>query len=143
MQVRLLGPIDVVDRGQPRPVTGTRRKAVLAILALHCGQVVSASRLSEIVWSGAPPATSVKTLQRSGSSLRDALGRKYAIVGRSPGYVLDLGPDGTDVQVAERLLQLGTQAKDPSQAVRRLQAALALWRGQALEDLAEITGLQD
>jgi DNA-binding SARP family transcriptional activator/tetratricopeptide (TPR) repeat protein len=143
VQVRLLGPIDVVDRGLSRAVTGTRRKAVLAILALHCGQVVSASRLSEIVWSGAPPATAVNTLQRHVSSLRDALGSKSAIVARPPGYLLDLGSEGTDWQVAERLLQEGTRAGNSAQGVQHLRAALALWRGQALEDLAEVAGLDD
>jgi DNA-binding SARP family transcriptional activator len=39
MQVRLLGPVDVVVDGVPRPVRGLRRKAVLAALALHAGRV--------------------------------------------------------------------------------------------------------
>jgi hypothetical protein len=34
MQVRLLGPVDVVVDGEPRPVRGLRRKAILAVLAL-------------------------------------------------------------------------------------------------------------
>jgi MarR family len=35
MQVRLLGPVD----GEPRPVRGLWRKAVLAVLALRAGEV--------------------------------------------------------------------------------------------------------
>jgi hypothetical protein len=49
MQVRLLGPVDVVVEGGPRPVHGLRRMAVLATLALHCGEVVS---------TGTPPPSS-------------------------------------------------------------------------------------
>ena len=45
MQVRLLGPVDVLVDGEPRPVRGLRRKAVLAVLALHGGEVVSTDRL--------------------------------------------------------------------------------------------------
>jgi DNA-binding SARP family transcriptional activator len=39
MQVRLLGPVDVMANGESRPVHGLRRKAVLAALALHHGEV--------------------------------------------------------------------------------------------------------
>jgi hypothetical protein len=35
VQVRLLGPVDAVLDGVPRPVNGVRRKTVLAALALH------------------------------------------------------------------------------------------------------------
>jgi DNA-binding SARP family transcriptional activator/tetratricopeptide (TPR) repeat protein len=143
VQVRLLGPIDVMDDGQLRLVGGLRRKAVLATLALHAGRVVSASRLAEVLWDGDPPATAVNTLQRHVSDLRTVLGSKSAIVARPPGYLLGIGTDGTDVQVAERLLRQGTQAQDPAHGVRWLRAALALWRGQGLEDLAEVAGLED
>jgi hypothetical protein len=50
MQVRLLGPVDVVVDGEPRPVPGLRRKAVLATLALQSGEIVSVSQLVETVW---------------------------------------------------------------------------------------------
>ena len=49
MQVRLLGPVDVALDDGSRPVSGLRRQAVLAALALHDGQVVSTDRLVEIV----------------------------------------------------------------------------------------------
>jgi hypothetical protein len=64
------------------------------------------------------------------SYLRTVLGNKAAILARPPGYVFDLGADGTDVQVAERLLRQGQQSASPAGAVRHLQEALALWRGQ-------------
>jgi len=59
MQVRLLGPVDVVVDGESRPVRGVRRGAVLAVLALNCGEVVSTGRLVDLVWrEAAPPLTS-------------------------------------------------------------------------------------
>ena len=51
MQVRLLGPVDVTVGGCPSGA-GLRRKAVLAALALHAGDVVSTDRLIDIVWGG-------------------------------------------------------------------------------------------
>ena len=41
MRVRLLGPVDVMPGGEAKPVSGLRRKAVLATLALHVGAVIA------------------------------------------------------------------------------------------------------
>ncbi|MFC7243016.1 hypothetical protein ACFQO7_11075 [Catellatospora aurea] len=46
MQVRLLGSVEVVVAGAVRPVPGLRRKAVLAMLGLHPGQIVSSGVVS-------------------------------------------------------------------------------------------------
>jgi DNA-binding SARP family transcriptional activator/tetratricopeptide (TPR) repeat protein len=142
MQVRLLGPVDVVADGGPRPVPGLRRKAVLATLALHCGEVVSTGRLVDVVWGEAAPATALNTLQSHVSFLRRVLGSKAAIRARSPGYLLDLDGDGTDVRLAERLFQQGRQSADPRLGALRLQDALALWRGRPLTDLAGLPWLE-
>src|SRR5215475_6675632 len=141
MQVRLLGPVDVVADGEPRPVRGLRRKAVLAALALHGDEVVGSSRLIDIVWGESPPSTAVTTLQNHVSYLRQLLGGNV-IVTRPPGYVLNLGEDGTDVRMAERLLREGRQAGDPGHGARCLQDALALWRGRPMADLAGLPWLE-
>ena len=138
VRVRLLGPVDVMADDEPRPVSGVRRKAVLATLALQAGEVVSIGRLTEAVWGEAAPATAVNALQSHASYLRRVLGSRAAIVARPPGYVLDLGADGTDVQLAERLLRQGTQSADPAHGVRHLQTALELWRGRPLADLTDL-----
>ncbi len=136
MQVRLLGPVEVVARDGPRPVPGLRRKAILATLALHEGEPISTSRLLDAVWGDAVPV--VNTLQSHLSYLRGVLGDKTAILACPPGYVLHLGGEGTDVRVAERLWGEGAQSADPARRVQRLTEALALWRGRAL---ADVTGL--
>ena len=122
---------------------GARRGAVLAVLALHCGEVVSTGRLVDVVWGDNAPPTVVNTLQAHVSYLRGVLGSKAAINARRPGYVLDLGADSTDVQLAERLLRQGTQSADPVQGARLLEAALALWRGRPLADLAGLPWLEE
>src|SRR5262245_60276745 len=106
MQVRLLGPVEVSVNGLARPVPGLRRKAVLAMLALNAGEVVSTDSLIDAVWDNAPPATAHNSLQRLVSYLRDLSGAG-TIVARAPGYVLDLDGDATDVLVAERLICSG------------------------------------
>ncbi len=135
MQVRLLGPVDVVVEGGPRPVHGLRRKAVLATLALHYGEIVSTGRLVDVVWGRTAPCTALNTLQSHVSHLRNVLGSKTAILARPPGYLLNPGEDDTDIRQAERLLRQGSQAADPAEGIARLAAALALWRGQPLADI--------
>ena len=146
MRVRLLGPLDVVVSGTIRPVTGLRRKAILAVLSLRAGEIVSTNRLADIVWGDCPPTTPVNTLQSHVSHLRTVLGSRAAILARPPGYVLDADDVTTDMRLAERLLHRATGAPgaaDSVQRIRELQEALALWRGRPLADLAGIPWLED
>jgi DNA-binding SARP family transcriptional activator len=138
MQVRLLGSVDVVAGGVVRPLSGLRRKSVLAVLGLAAGEIVSAERLIDAVWGDRAPATAANTLQSHVSYVRRVLGSRSAVVARSPGYVLDLGAESTDLQVAQRLIRQSKQASDPSQSIAYLREALVLWRGQPLVDVADV-----
>ncbi|GIE95252.1 BTAD domain-containing putative transcriptional regulator [Paractinoplanes rishiriensis] len=139
IQVRLLGPVDLVVGGVTRRVSGLRRKALLAVLALDAGSVVSTDRLIDIVWDGAPPPTALNTLQRHVSRLRADFGAPGVIAGQSHGYALELPDDATDLAVAERLISEGRRAPDPAGRAARLRGALDLWRGRPL---ADVTGLR-
>ena len=134
MLVRLLGPIDIVVDGVPRAVPGSRRRAVLAVLALYAGETVSVDLLVDAVWGEAPPSTVVNALQRHVSSLRQALGSKSALLSRTPGYVLDVE---TDLAVAEQEVRDGERAPDPAERAWHLRAALDRWRGPSLADVRD------
>ena len=131
MRVRLLGPVDVMADGEPRPVSGLRRKAVLATLALHDGEVVSTGRLVDVVWGEAAPPTALNTLQSHVSHLRGVLGRKAAILARPPGYLLDLGERGHRRAAGRAAVAAGHAVRRPRRGARDLREALALWRGTA------------
>jgi DNA-binding SARP family transcriptional activator len=135
VQVRLLGPVDVTVNGSPRSVSGARRKAVLAVLALQADEVVSTDRLIGVVWGGAAPSAAHNTLQSHVSHLRQVLENKAAIVARPPGYVLNLGPDATDVAAVEHLVRSTNQIGGAAERARQLRAALAQWRGRPLVDV--------
>ena len=143
MQVRLLGPVDVTVDGVARPIPGLRRKAVLAMLALTPGEIVSTDRLIDVVWSDRPSSAAPNSLPAHVSYLRGALGARTAIVARPPGYVLDIGAEATDLQVAERLIRQGRQSTDPGQSASLLRAALARWRGRPLVDVAGLPWLAE
>lgn len=138
MLVRLLGPVDVVRTcGTPLTLSGLRRKAILAVLALHSGEVVSADRLIDLVWR--EPA-GLNTVQAHVSYLRRVLGDRSAITARPPGYLLDLE---TDVRQAEQLVRAGQQASDPAVGARSFRSALALWRDRPLLDVTDVPWLAE
>jgi DNA-binding SARP family transcriptional activator/tetratricopeptide (TPR) repeat protein len=141
--IRLLGPVDVLADDGPREIRGLRRKAVLAALALHGCETVSAGRLAEIAWGKQPPPTVENSLQAHVSHLRAVLGSKTAIRACRPGYSLDIGGEPSDAQVAERLLREGTSATDPVRGAARLGTALALWRGRSLADMTGLAWLEE
>jgi DNA-binding SARP family transcriptional activator len=117
------------------PIAGSRRKAVLAVLALHHGRIASTSRIIDVVWGDAAPSTAVNTVQSHVSYLRRMLNDKTAIPFRSPGYTLDLGPDATDAAIAGCLIERGMRAPDPVQGAAMLRTALDLWRDRPLIDV--------
>ena len=128
--------------GAVRTVSGLRRKAVLATLALRVGEIVSTDRLADIVWGDDAPSTALNTLQSHVSHLRTVLGSKEAILAKPPGYVLDLVGEGTDVRLAEGLLSQASLLADPVHAAAPLREALALWRGKPLADVTGIAWLE-
>jgi DNA-binding SARP family transcriptional activator/tetratricopeptide (TPR) repeat protein len=139
--VRLLGPVDVMVAGAPRPVSGLRRKAVLAVLGLAAGEVVSTDRLLDVVWDGHPGTVGRGAVQTHVSYLRRVLGDPAAIVAHGSGYLLDLGADATDLQVAVRLIEEGRRESRPDRRAARLRDALDLWRGRPLSDVAGLRWL--
>ena len=135
MEFRVLGPLEVVDGERAIELGGSKQRSVLAMLVLRAGRVVSTEALVDGLWGDAPPATAAKSLQVYVSRLRKALGDEV-IVTRAPGYMLDAGPDAIDVARVEALVRRA-RGESSFDAASTLSTALALWRGPALEDLAD------
>jgi class 3 adenylate cyclase len=117
---------------------GKKLRALLAVLALESGRVVSVDRLVECLWPGDPPETAAHAVQVYISQLRKALGSE-TVVTRAPGYVLEVDREQIDVHRFARLADDGRavlEGGDPATAEAALREALALWRGPALTDFA-------
>jgi DNA-binding SARP family transcriptional activator len=135
MEFRLLGPLEVWRDSQAVDVRGTRRRAVLALLALHANEVVRSDRLIEELWGEHPPANAAAALQNHISRLRKELGAE-ALITKPWGYVLRVEPEGVDFKRFEK--QIAESKPLPARERRdKLAEALALWRGPALADLAK------
>ena len=136
LEVRLLGPLEVLSGGSPIHVGGPKPRALLAVLALEPGRVVSVDRLVECIWPSESPESAMHAVQVYVSQLRKALGAA-ALATRAPGYVLELAPDRVDLHRFVRLADEGRaahQSGDFVSAQNAFREALALWRGPALAD---------
>ncbi|MEU6918499.1 BTAD domain-containing putative transcriptional regulator [Streptomyces olindensis] len=140
MRYRILGITEARDEhGDAVPLGGPRLRALLTALALRPSRVTTPATLIDEVWADDPPQDAPAALQALVGRLRRVLG-KDAVASETGGYRLAATQEDIDLFVFERLVQQGTDAlaaKDPADAERHLDAALALWRGPALADLPD------
>ena len=140
LQFRLLGPLEVVVDGTPAAFGGQKQRALLATLLLEPNRIVSGDRLIDAVWGEIPPETARNTVQVHVSQLRKRL-PAGALETVSPGYRLVVDPATIDLFEFVRLCDEGRSALasgDAAAAAETLRAALGLWRGAALADLASV-----
>lgn len=140
MRFEVLGPVRVTGRNGTRQVAGVRQRILLAALLAHAGQPVSAERLAEFVWDGAPSLQAVPTLRTYVARLRQVMGPEAAarIVTRDGGYLADVGPGELDALAFDELCgQAGGAVRtgDWAGAARHAAQALGLWRGAPLGDV--------
>src|SRR3954454_348619 len=143
MEIRVLGPVEVVIDGPARSLPGAGERELLALLALSTGRVVAVPALVDGLWAEALPANPGNALQVRVAKLRRALAAAGApgdlVVTRPPGYLLDLDRGTVDAlrfadQVADA--RASTDA-DPVTAGRLYREALAAWRGPALAEFGD------
>jgi DNA-binding SARP family transcriptional activator len=63
MNIRVLGALEASIDRRPVRLGAVKPRALLAILALHAGELVSTDRLIEGLWGEQPPATATKLVQ--------------------------------------------------------------------------------
>jgi predicted ATPase/DNA-binding SARP family transcriptional activator len=132
IEIRLLGPIELVIDGRDVPLGGPRQRSLLALLALPPGQVVAADTLVDQLWAGEPTEGADTTLRSYVSRLRRSLGDAAGIERTDRGYVLSAPTDAVDALRFEALAREGAELLARGAARRaqeRLVEALSLWRG--------------
>ncbi|MEO3854996.1 BTAD domain-containing putative transcriptional regulator [Acrocarpospora sp. B8E8] len=144
VDIRVLGPLEVVgDDGPPRALGTHKQRMLLSILVLAEGWPVPAEILIDRIWGDAPPAEALAALQVYVSNLRRALepGRRPRARSRlltfgPAGYRLAVDPQHLDVTQFLDLVAEAEQAADPAAVERAATRALRLWRGEPYADLA-------
>jgi predicted ATPase/DNA-binding SARP family transcriptional activator len=139
VEIRVLGPVELVAEDGPVPLGAPKQRRLLSALVVHAGEARSADLLIDAVWGRSPPASAAKLLQTYISQLRKALPAPARIRTRGAGYALELEDESLDAARFERLLSQGRAASregNPALAASLLRRALGLWRGQAYGDFA-------
>jgi serine/threonine protein kinase/WD40 repeat protein/DNA-binding SARP family transcriptional activator len=142
VRIALLGPLAITRDGQPIEVTGPKRRALLAFLALHLDTPMGRDEIIEAIWPRRQTGREESTLRVHVSHLRDELepdrsdehkilltrGQAYLL----SGHTVELDTRRFDDLIREARAHLETE---PEVALELLDEALALWRGRPLQDV--------
>ncbi|HEX2506489.1 MAG TPA: BTAD domain-containing putative transcriptional regulator [Gaiellaceae bacterium] len=137
LDIRLLGPLEITVGGSRVDVSGPKRQALVALLALRGGRVVSVDSLVDALWGPDMPAAPRNAVQHHVARLRAALGPD-AIDAVPDGYVLR-GAAVDALRFEEELAAARNALRDGNTraATDTVEEALSLWRGPALHGLVD------
>jgi predicted ATPase/DNA-binding SARP family transcriptional activator len=137
LEIRLLGPFEVLRGGTLADVGGSKRQALLAMLALRNGRVVAVDALVDGLWGEDLPAAPRNALHHHIARLRAALG-ETSIAGSPDGYALT-GARVDAIRFEELLAETRAARRedDLPAAADAVAAALELWRGAPLQGLTD------
>ncbi|MFI6871380.1 BTAD domain-containing putative transcriptional regulator [Nocardia sp. NPDC050406] len=146
LEVRVLGPVQLLVDGHALPVGGPKPRALLAALTVNRRRAVSSQALADIVWNDEPPDSYQASLQVFVSNIRKTLRNAGVDPGavlrtESSGYRLEIADEQCDLGRFESIRRTGMEAGaagNPEAAARLYGDALNQWSGRALDDL---TGL--
>ena len=142
MEIRLLGPVELVSERGPVPIGSAKQRALLAFLALHPQRLLTYEVLIDGLWGDDPPEGTIKALRFHVSRLRGILRQvddADRLRTRPGGYQLVLPDAAVDVLRFERAVAGARLARSegatPDAVSRALHDALDLWVGPAFADI--------
>jgi SARP family transcriptional regulator, regulator of embCAB operon len=141
----VLGPLRLTINGTSVPLGTPKQRAVLAVLVVNRNRTVSVESLINAAWDERPPSEARMGLQAYVSNLRKLLTRegidgRAVIASAAPGYQLNVDEMSCDIGrfIVEKTAGVRAAADaEFEEASSHLSAALAEWRGVALEDLRD------
>jgi len=148
--IRLFGALEIEDGPRTlgaRDLGGARPKQVLEILLAARGHRVSTDRLADLLWGGQQPQDPPGSLQTFVSVLRRRLApdrdrARELVITETEAYRFASDLVALDLDCFDQLLE--RSAHEPTHAARRsLERALALVRGDVLEDEPYASWAQD
>jgi DNA-binding SARP family transcriptional activator len=134
-QFALLGPLEVRLEDGEIELRRSKARVLLAALLLRLGKPASVDGLIDDLWGDDAPATAPHALHNAVCALRKVLGADV-VVTNSGSYGLAVAPEQVDSVRFQRLTESAALAGSPVERAVQLRAALSLWRGAPLADLA-------
>jgi predicted ATPase/DNA-binding SARP family transcriptional activator len=130
VEFRILGPLQVLDGGRDVTPSRPKRRALLALLLLRAGELVTVDEAVDALWGASPPPAARNAVQGHVSALRKAFGADR--IDTANGYRIHVG-DELDQDRFERLLT-DAHGRPPEERRALLVEALSLFRGAPLAD---------
>lgn len=142
MRFEALGPLTVLNGGQPVQLRPASRK-VLACFLLTPGDPIPVSRLAELLWNRAPPPTARTALQVHISELRRKIGTDIRFLGDSYHFELAGAEfDVTEFQAAAAAAASALSEGKFGSAQRHATHAVGLWRSEPFPELVDVVDAQ-
>jgi SARP family transcriptional regulator, regulator of embCAB operon len=139
-----LGPLEVRVNGVPVPLGTPKQRAVLALLLINRNRPVPRDSIIDAIFEDSAKADATHNLHVYVANLRKILGASgldpKEVLASKPGYRLNVPDTSCDLGRFATEKAAGVQAAAAGrfkQASDRLSAALAQWRGPALQELRE------
>lgn len=142
----VLGPLQMTAGGAAVPLGSRKQRAVLAVLLINRNRVVSSEALIDAVWGEHARQEARASLHTFVSGLRRLLNDagvdgRAVLAAVAPGYRISVADVDCDIGrfAEERAAGIHAAAAGRFElASRHLSAALAEWRGRALDDLQDL-----
>jgi DNA-binding SARP family transcriptional activator/DNA polymerase III delta prime subunit len=141
MRFYVLGPLEVATNTGALQIRARRLRALLAILLLNAGDVVSIDRIVDGIWPEQPPRSVLENIRTYVWQLRSLLYRAWdrgRLESHPGGYRLLTDAEELDMLRFTALAGDGKralQARDYSSAAVLLGEAIELWRGAPVAEL--------
>jgi len=141
VDLRILGPVEVITGEKRLAIEGRRTRILLAMLLVWRNQTVSLDALIDGLWPHGPPSSAKSTLHAHISRLRGALAAAGPLAGserisrKPPGYEMRTLDGEVDADRFERMLAMAEAAMQERRfagASATLRDALILVRGPML-----------
>jgi predicted ATPase/class 3 adenylate cyclase/DNA-binding SARP family transcriptional activator len=146
--VRLLGGVEAVVNDCFVTLGGLKQRAILAVLAVDVGRVVSVERLIDSVWGESPPETVRASVQVHISQIRRGFadaGLRGVIETRPAGYLLVVDREAIDLHRFNHYVEQARAAAysgNIGEAGRLARAALADFGGVPFAGLGEVPAVE-
>ncbi|MCG5446675.1 tetratricopeptide repeat protein [Micromonospora sp. NIE79] len=143
MEIQLLGGLSVQLLARNLHLGTPKQRAVLAMLAVQPGQLVTLDDLVDELWPDGPPRSAVANVRTYAANLRRTFeafeAGRGVLVRQQSGYRLTLGPEAIDVFRFEMECAAGREALvagHVDRALEQLGSAVARWRGAMLAGMS-------
>ncbi len=139
MDFRVLGPLEAVDGDEPIDLGPRKQRALLALLVINAGKLVSTDQIFEALWGDDLHDKEnalwvyISRLRRALEPDREQRGASSILVTRDHGYVLTT--DQVDSKRFEAIVSAQrSTSSEAGAASSALREALDMWRGAPFEE---------